>query len=337
MSWGSDGRRHIAEHEAGAGAGGVHRLCDLSRARAPVARCRGRPPRPGVPGGPAAVGAGLAGEAGRAEHVSGGVGRTADRPDLEQLGGHYEHRNAYNAYGFERYVPHEAHDFTTWLGDNLDLVGEILGEELSLVETEARAGAFSVDILAETDSGEPIVIENQLERTTTTISASSSLTSAIWMPIPPSGSPATRVRNTKRPFIGSTRFSLPTLPSLPHEAYRIDDSQPAPLLSVVAGPSPDQRDRRQKKDLAEREVTRREFWRMLLDRANQETRLFSQRSSTTDSWLNAGAGKTGVVYQFRVRQRDGSVGLRIRGDTAEGSRDLRRAVREQGGDRADVR
>ncbi len=30
--------------------------------------------------------------------------------------------------------PNEAHDFTTWLAENLDLLGEVLGADLSLVE-----------------------------------------------------------------------------------------------------------------------------------------------------------------------------------------------------------
>jgi hypothetical protein len=51
-----------------------------------------------------------------------------------------------------------------------------------------------------------------------------------------------------------------------------------------------------KKELAERHIKRREFWTTLLERTNQRTSLYSQRSPTTESWPNAGAGKGGVVY-----------------------------------------
>src|SRR5262245_23644421 len=59
-------------------------------------------------------------------------------------------------------------DFTNWLAqqENLDLLGEEIGVEIKPIKTEARVGAFKVDILAEEgSSGRKIIIENQLEDT----------------------------------------------------------------------------------------------------------------------------------------------------------------------------
>lgn len=63
---------------------------------------------------------------------------------------------------------HEASDFTKWLAEdeNLQLLSEEIGIDISLIQTEASVGKFSVDILAEEDNtGRKIVIENQLEST----------------------------------------------------------------------------------------------------------------------------------------------------------------------------
>ena len=63
---------------------------------------------------------------------------------------------------------HEALDFTNWLAkpENLELLSDEIGIDISLIQTEASVGNFNVDILAEEEnSGRKIVIENQLEST----------------------------------------------------------------------------------------------------------------------------------------------------------------------------
>ncbi len=48
---------------------------------------------------------------------------------------------------------HEALDFTKWLEDNADVVADATGLQLSVVEREQPAGAFSVDLIAEDEDG----------------------------------------------------------------------------------------------------------------------------------------------------------------------------------------
>lgn len=63
---------------------------------------------------------------------------------------------------------HEATDFTNWLAkpENLELLSDEIGINISLIQTEASVGKFNVDILAEEENtARKIVIENQLETT----------------------------------------------------------------------------------------------------------------------------------------------------------------------------
>jgi len=63
---------------------------------------------------------------------------------------------------------HEALNFTNWLAkpENLKLLSDEVGIDISLIQTEASVGKFSVDILAEEESNNrKVVIENQLEST----------------------------------------------------------------------------------------------------------------------------------------------------------------------------
>lgn len=57
---------------------------------------------------------------------------------------------------------HEAHDFTPWLATNLDGLSEALAIELRLEAREQSVGPFFLDILATTDDGRTVIIENQL-------------------------------------------------------------------------------------------------------------------------------------------------------------------------------
>jgi RecB family endonuclease NucS len=81
-----------------------------------------------------------------------------------------ERRTATSAIGKIQRVPlrevwrHEAHDFTAWLRDNIDVLNDALNLSLSNAEREQAAGDFSVDLVAEDESENPVVIENQLEK-----------------------------------------------------------------------------------------------------------------------------------------------------------------------------
>ena len=62
----------------------------------------------------------------------------------------------------------EQTDFSKWLSkeENLNLLSQEIGINLTLEQTEARHGSFYVDILAtEIETGKKVVIENQLEKT----------------------------------------------------------------------------------------------------------------------------------------------------------------------------
>ena len=60
----------------------------------------------------------------------------------------------------------EALDFTPWLADHLDLLGDAVGLKLEFVRQEVPVGPFYLDILAkDADTGLMVAIENQLEET----------------------------------------------------------------------------------------------------------------------------------------------------------------------------
>lgn len=62
--------------------------------------------------------------------------------------------------------PHEALDFTPWIAqdENITLLADAVGLDITVDETESSVGDFNVDIFAtETGTDRKIIIENQLE------------------------------------------------------------------------------------------------------------------------------------------------------------------------------
>ncbi len=56
----------------------------------------------------------------------------------------------------------ESRDFTPWLAEHLDLLGNAIGLELERIDTEVPVGRYWLDILAEADGIGQVAIENQL-------------------------------------------------------------------------------------------------------------------------------------------------------------------------------
>lgn len=66
-----------------------------------------------------------------------------------------------------------------------------------------------------------------------------------------------------------------------------------------------------KRVIVKRHLTRKEFWGQLLSKSKSRTQLFSTRSPGFENFLNLGAGKRGVSYNYVVANRGARVELYI--------------------------
>jgi hypothetical protein len=136
----------------------------------------------------------------------------------------------------------ESGDFTPWLAKekNLKILGDAIGIPLELVRTEQPVQEFSADIhCRDMDTGMPVLIENQLERTDhshlgqiMTYAAGLEAVVVVWI---------------AQRFTEAHRAALDWLNEITEEKFgffgvevglwRIGDSAPAPRFSVVAKPN----------------------------------------------------------------------------------------------------
>lgn len=207
---------------------------------------------------------------------------------------------------------HEAHDFSDWLQQNLDVLNDALGTQLTTAEREQAAGNFSVDLVAEDASGSAVIIENQLERSDhdhlgkliTYLTAYEAKT-AIWIVAEP------RPEHTRAiAWLNETTSAAFYL--VKAEAIKIHDSPPAPLFTVIVGPSAEARVVGEaKRDLASRHHERFDFWTRFLDFAKTRSKLHANISPSYQTWIGAGAGRAGLVFNYVANQHDARAELYI--------------------------
>jgi hypothetical protein len=216
---------------------------------------------------------------------------------------------------------HEAHDFTTWLENNIDVLNSVLDFQLSTIQREHSTGNFNVDLVAEDDDGNIVVIENQLEKSNhdhlgkvITYLASVGAAKAIWIVSEPRQEHVKAISWLNEST--AAEFYLFKI-----EGIKIGDSVPAPLLTLIVGPSEEVREAGQtKKDYAERHHLRKEFWQFLLEKAKSKTKLHSNITPGMYGWIGTGVGFGGLTLNYVIGQHEAKVELYIDHDKETGKK-----------------
>jgi hypothetical protein len=204
---------------------------------------------------------------------------------------------------------HEERGLSAWLESNLEILSEAVGISLSDPQREFLAGNFQVDIVAEDENGDRVIIENQLEATdhdhlgkVLTYLTNIDAKTAIWISSAPRPEHIRAIQWLNETTDDDIAFFLVRL-----AAYRIGGSEAAPLFTVIVAPSMESKNiGKQKKELAEHHILRRKFWEQLLTRAKEKgVLLHAQRSPSKESWISAGAGvKSGLSFNYVVWMKD---------------------------------
>lgn len=223
---------------------------------------------------------------------------------------------------------HEALDFTQWLELNIDVLNEALDLEIVNVDREQAAGKFSIDLVAEDIHGRQLIIENQLERSDhdhlgklITYLTAMGAKGAIWI-----------VKDPRPEHLAAVQWLNQSLDvdfyMVKVEAVKILDSQPAPLFTLIVGPSNEAKEVGQtRKDVAERYALRNRWWTELIQRSSDRTRLHAHITPGEYSWIGVSAGYPGINYNYTVTQNGRTAELYI--DRGRGAEDENRALFDQ--------
>jgi hypothetical protein len=224
--------------------------------------------------------------------------------------------------------PHEAHDFTQWLQENIDVLNAALDLSLVNVDREQASGPFSIDLVAEDEGGGTVIIENQLEKSNhdhlgklITYLTGMSAKTAIWIVSDPRPEHVAAVAWLNEAT--SAAFYMVKV-----EAVRIGGSPPAPLFTQIVGPSSESRDVGQtKKEIAERYGIRKRWWGELIERSTPISKLHAHITPSEYSWIGASSGIRGLNFNYVVTQDDCAAELYI--DRGKNSEEQNKAIFDQ--------
>lgn len=208
--------------------------------------------------------------------------------------------------------PHEALDFTPWLAkeDNLTLLADAVGLEITLDETESSVGDFNVDIFAtETGTDRKIIIENQLEDTNhdhlgklITYASGKSADIVIWV--------VKRAREEHRAAIEwlnnhtdeNIAFFL-----LEIKLYQIGNSDIAVKFEVVEKPNDWAKEIKRHTSESPILQARYDYWMAFNDYAfsnSKFAREFSKRKASTDHWMTLSVGSSACHISLNQIRKD---------------------------------
>lgn len=209
--------------------------------------------------------------------------------------------------------PKEAADFTPWLAEeeNIAILADMVGMDITVNETESSVGDFNVDIFAsETGTDRKIIIENQLEDTDhdhlgklITYAAGKSADVIIWI-----------VKNAREEH----RAAIEWLNNFTDDRigfflceiklYRIGNSNPAVKFEIIEKPNDWAKEVKKNDSATQTQWQRYNYWVAFEDFAFQDAQFskeFNRRKPSFDHWMNFSVGASGChIAMSQIQKRN---------------------------------
>jgi len=214
---------------------------------------------------------------------------------------------------------HEALDFTQWLAlpENIQHLSDTIGVDIVDTQTEVSVGQFFVDILAEDEHGQKIVIENQLEPTNhdhlgkiITYAAGLQAEVIVWI--------VQRAREEHEQAIAwlnentteNANFFL-----LQIEAWRIGNSKPAPRFNIIAKPNDWAKTVKQSASgnaISDLKLKQQAFFEQLREYGEEHsTAIKSWRNVTAKHWYDISIGSSNAHISLTLNSRGQQVAVEL--------------------------
>lgn len=213
----------------------------------------------------------------------------------------------------------EATDFTPWLAkeENLTTLGDAIGIDIVLEETESSVGDFSVDLYASEEGTErKIVIENQLEETNhdhlgkiITYASGKNAEVIIWIVKKARDEHKQAIEWLNQHTDDKFAFFLIEI-----ELWKINDSEPAPKFNIVERPNDWAKAMRKSGNLSEIENLKLSFWQNFNANASENAEFsknFKQRKPQPQHWYDLSVGSSAYHISLTVNTQKNEIAAGI--------------------------
>lgn len=214
---------------------------------------------------------------------------------------------------------HEQYDFSEWLSkkENIAELEDILGLTLVDISKEAYVGSYRCDLFAKDEmTGNKVIIENQLESSDhdhlgKIITYASGLDAQyiVWIV-----KEAREEHKSAIEWLNNNTNSNINFFLIEIHAYKIEDSNPAPMFQVIEAPNDfikNNKTTNKDGNLNKAQSQRLEFWNQFNDIIIKKGKPFSVRKATTDHWYSVAIGTSEAHVDITLVNKDSVIGVEL--------------------------
>lgn len=214
---------------------------------------------------------------------------------------------------------HEQYDFSEWLSkkENIENLNEILGLTLVDISKETYVGAYRCDLFAKDETtGIKVIIENQLEISNhdhlgKIITYASGLDAkvVVWIV-----KEAREEHRSAIEWLNNNTNSNVNFFLIEIHAYRIGESDPAPMFQVVEQPNDfikNNKSTNRDESMNKSQSQRIEFWNQFNNVVIERGKPFNIRKATTDHWYNVAIGTSEAHIDITLVNKDSLIGVEL--------------------------
>ena len=214
---------------------------------------------------------------------------------------------------------HEQYDFSEWLSkkENIENLNEILGLTLVDISKETYVGAYRCDLFAKDETtGIKVIIENQLEISNhdhlgKIITYASGLDAKVIVWIVKE---AREEHRSAIEWLNNNTNSKINFFLIEIHAYKIGESDPAPMFQVVEQPNDfikNNKSINRDESMNKSQSQRIEFWNQFNNVIVRRGKPFNVRKATTDHWYNVAIGTSDAHIDITLVNKDSLIGVEL--------------------------